>query len=400
MSEKKGYVPGAISLCLPALLIILLCIVVVTVVKVRNVQNGSLLKLCREDQIAETVSGILSGTVLPAPVPWRSIGGCGAGGSGGGIEDGIEWLGEGASGGLIDLEVLSRLSISRNLSQKVISSRFSFKPSWTTTLGVTVPVMTKNGDVILQTNRVPSYHSTGGLGDITLDLSKDVGFSGQFSLQWSLTLPTGQYDIRRGSDNDEYFLPVDLQMGSGVYSSRLRWSWDVDVEDGFWKINAAYTHPFAMRLFTKENEMLDRYFSGYGSRKSNRRFYYRFKPYGENDLGGYTPPSVMLSGYYAYRGVERYVHSWGVYLSAPLGTAWIPSWSTGEYNPEPDPDHFMWNGALIYQLEFSRPKYPLFLAVSLPIHDRPDTRGVLNGPEWEDVLNRWIFAFGIKSTMF
>ncbi|MBD3240875.1 MAG: hypothetical protein GF331_09840, partial [Chitinivibrionales bacterium] len=45
---------------------------------------------------------------LPAPglVPWRSVGGCGAGGGGGGAGGGAKWVGMGASGGLFDIEVM------------------------------------------------------------------------------------------------------------------------------------------------------------------------------------------------------------------------------------------------------------------------------------------------------
>ena len=263
-----------------------------------------------------------------------------------------------------------------------------------------MPIMSKTGDVVLQENQIPSHHTTGGIGDVTLDVSKSIGFSGEYDIELSLTLPTGQYDIKRGSERDEYFLPDDFQMGSGVYTAQLQLSRSIDVEDGFWKIDVSYSHPFNAKPFTSENEKLDTYFQDYKDRKSNRRFYYRFKPYGENDLGGYTPPSVSLAAYYAYRGVEGYVHSWGLYFAARLGPAWIPEPSVGTYDPKRDPDHFMWNSAFIYQLEFSRQKFPLLLAISLPLHDKPDDNAQINGPEWEDFLSQWIFAVGIKSTMF
>ncbi|MBN1577017.1 MAG: hypothetical protein JW913_10720 [Chitinispirillaceae bacterium] len=337
---------------------------------------------------------------FPSPTPWNSIGGCGAGGSGGGVDDGVRWIGSGVQGGLIDVEIIPRYTIRKNFNQVTIPPRLSFKPSWTTTAAVMLPVMTKNGDVHYLSNQTPEYHTTGGMGDLTIDISKSLGFSGEYDLQLSLTLPTGQYDIKRGSDRSMSFLPVDFQMGSGIYTAALRLIRTFDVEDGFWRIEGSYSHPFNMKPFTGKNEMLDTYYEAYKDRTGGRRFYYRFKPYGENDLGGYTPPSVSLSGYYAYRGIEGYVHSWGIYISAPLGTAWIPSPDIGTYDPRPDPDHMMWNSAFVYELEFSRPKYPLLLAVSLPLHDRRDGRGRIDAPDWDDFLNQWIFAVGIKSTMF
>jgi hypothetical protein len=337
---------------------------------------------------------------LPPVTPWNSIGGCGAGGSGGGVADGIQWLGNGVHGGLIDVEVMSRSIIRQDFYQLAVAPRFSFKPTWTTTLGVSMPIMSKNGDVSYQSNETSEYHTTGGHGDLTIDFAKAVGFSGEYQMQLSLTLPTGQYDIKRGSDRSMSFLPVDFQKGAGIYSATLQIYRIIDVEDGFWKFDASYTQPFNMKPFSKKNEMLDTYYPAYKDRKKNDRFYYRFKPYGENDLGGYTPPSVSLGAYYAYRGMEGFVHSYGIYFMAPLAVAWIPEPSINVYDPKPDPDHMAWNSALIYQLEFSRRHFPLFLAVSVPLHDNADPSGSFDGPDWDDFGNQWIFAVGIKSTMF
>lgn len=376
----------------------------VTVYGVFLAGNRHLLEQCREDSSiasgCQMVNDAAWAAPMPGTTPWRSIGGCGAGGSGGGIADGIQWLGNGVQGGLIDVEILPRYAIRRNFKQFTFPPRLSFKPTWTTMVGVTLPVMSKSGAVQYLTNADEVDRTTGGMGDITLDVSKSLGFAGEYQLQLSLSLPTGQYDIKRGSDRNLNFLPVDFQMGSGLYTPTLQLSRSIDVEDGFWKIDLSYTHPFAMRPFSRKNSMLDTYYSDYKDRTDNPRFYYRAKPYGENDLGGYTPPSASVAAYYAWRGMEGYVHSWGIYLSAPFGTAWIPSHKPGEYAPIPDPDHKAWNGAFIYGLEFSRSKYPVFLALSLPIHDRADPFNRINGPDWGDFLQQWIFGVGIKSTMF
>ncbi|MBN1307930.1 MAG: hypothetical protein JXA18_08440 [Chitinispirillaceae bacterium] len=337
---------------------------------------------------------------FPSPTPWNSIGGCGAGGSGGGVDDGIRWIGSGVQGGLIDVEIIPRYTIRKDFNQTTISPRLSCRPSRTTVASVMLPVMSKNGDVHYQSNLTPEYHTTGGMGDITLDVSKAIGFSGDYQLQVSLTLPTGRYDIKRGSDRAMFFLPVDFQMGLGIYTASLQLSRIIDVENGFWRIDGSYSHPFNMKPFTQKNGMLDSYYDAYKDRTDNRRFYYRFKPYGENDLGGYTPPSVSFAGFFAYRGVEGYVHSWGVYCTAALDTAWIPSPDIRTYDPRPDTDQMMWKSALIYELEFSRMKYPLLLAVSLPLHDRRDDRGRIDPPDWDDFLHQWIFAVGVKSTVF
>ena len=369
-------------------------------------QNREALSRCctsndeNPDEVARIASYLSPEAGFPSTTPWNSIGGCGAGGSGGGVADGIQWLGNGVQGGLIDVELLPRYVIRRNFSQFSAAPRLSFKPTWTTMVGVSLPVMSKSGAVQYQSNAEEVDRTTGGMGDMTIDLSKQVGFAGEYQVQLALTLPTGQYDIMRGSDRAKFYLPVDFQMGSGVYNAMLQVSRSFDVEDGFWKVDVSYNHPFNMKPFSGKNEFLDSLLSAYADRTDNDRFYYRAKPYGENDLGGYTPPSASIAAYYAYRGVEGYVHSWGVYLSAPFGTAWIPEPAAGVYAPKPDPDHKAWNAAFIYGLEFSRPKFPVFLAVSLPLHDRADPLNRIDPPDWDDFLNQWIFTVGIKSTMF
>lgn len=337
----------------------------------------------------------------PRLTPWASIGGCGAGGSGGaaGNSDGIKWIGTESGGGLIDLELLPKYQLGQNFKSFTIAPHISFKPTWTTTVGVIIPVMSKTGEVQYLTHQEPFDVTTGGLGDISFDFTKVFGMSGQYSLELCLSLPIGQYDIKRGTESSLCFLPKEFQKGSGIYNSALTLSRTVDVEDGMWLVYASVNYPFNAK-FSGENEMLDKYFQNYKDRKSNRRFYYRFKPYGENDLGGYTPPSGSVSVYYSYRGISQYIHTWGINFSAPFGVAWIPYYKVNTYDPGPDPNNEVWNAAFMYGLEFSRPKYPIFLAASLPLHDKRNPLGRWDGPDWGDFLQQWTFAVGIKASMF
>ena len=178
---------------------------------------------------------------------------------------------------------------------------------------------------------------------------------GEFSLGIGLTLPTGQYDIKRGPDAASEFLPTSLQKGGGIFNGSLMLDYLRDVEDGMWLGNISFYYPFAVRLSGK-NEFLDTYFAAFKDSTDNRRFYYHFKPYGENDLGGFTPPSASVSLTYAYRGIEHYVHSWTLFYSVPFGVAWIPGENSTQYAPSPDPDHKTWSAALVYGIEFSRSK--------------------------------------------
>ena len=164
--------------------------------------------------------------------PWESIGGCGAGGSGGGSGDGIKWIGQGVSGGYMEAEVFTKYNVGQNFSALTLSPHFSFKPTWSTKLGVTVPWMSHRGEVQYRSNQAPVDRSTGGLGDLSFDFSKTIGSGGAASLSASLTIPTGQYEIKRGTDASEMILPSSFQKGSGLYSLTLGWDYSRDTDKG------------------------------------------------------------------------------------------------------------------------------------------------------------------------
>jgi len=370
-------------------------------------------------------SGILSGVALAAvaggafyagfdsPVevatPWQSIGGCGAGGSGGGSGDGIKWIGQGVSGGYLEVEAFTKYTVGQNFTGVTFTPHLSIKPTWSTKLGVSIPWMSHSGEVQYRSNQIPADRTTGGLGDVSIDFSKTIGSGGAASLSASLSIPTGQYDIKRGTDSGKELLPSSFQKGSGLYSLTLGWDYSRDTDKGIWLYSLSYTHPFAMHLISGENEFNDSYWEGMDH--DGDRFEYRFKPYGENDLGAYTPPSVGGSIAYGYRGRPGIVQSFGVNFSVPLGVAWINSEKVGTYDPRPDPDHQAWSVAFAYGIEFSNADFPVFFAVSLPLHDKsnaadPDDEydespmRKWDAPDWSDFGQQWTIAVGIKGSFF
>ena len=371
------------------------------------------------------LSGILSSVALAAvaggafyagfnsPVevatPWQSIGGCGAGGSGGGSGDGIKWIGQGVSGGYLEVEAFTKYTVGQNFTGVSFTPHLSIKPTWSTKLGVSVPWMSHSGEVQYRSNQIPADRTTGGVGDVSIDFSKTIGSGGAASLSASLTIPTGQYDIKRGTESGKELLPSSFQKGSGLYSLTVGWDYSRDTDKGIWLYGLSYTHPFAMHLISGENEFNDSYWKDLDH--NDDRFEYRFKPYGENDLGAYTPPSVGGSIAYGYRGRPGIVQSFGVNFSVPLGVAWINSEKVGTYDPRPDPDHQAWSVAFAYGIEFSNSDFPVFLAVSLPLHDKSNAADPENEydespmrkwdtPDWSDFGQQWTIAVGIKGSFF
>ena len=370
-------------------------------------------------------SGILSGVALAAvaggafyaglnsPVevatPWQSIGGCGAGGSGGGSGDGIKWIGQGVSGGYLEVEAFTKYTVGQNFTGVSFTPHLSIKPTWSTKLGVSIPWTSHSGEVQYRSNQIPADRTTGGVGDVSIDFSKTIGSGGAASLSASLSIPTGQYDIKRGTDSGKELLPSSFQKGSGLYSLTVGWDYSRDTDKGIWLYGLSYTHPFAMHLISGENEFNDSYWKD--MEHKGDRFEYRFKTYGENDLGAYTPPSVGGSIAYGYRGRPGIVQSFGVNFSVPLGVAWINSEKVGTYDPRPDPDHQAWSVAFAYGIEFSNSDFPVFLAVSLPLHDKsnaadPDDEydespmRKWDTPDWSDFGQQWTIAVGIKGSFF
>lgn len=355
----------------------------------------------------ETFSAIVS----PGLTPWASIGGCGAGGSGGSGGAAAKWVGKGVTGGLIDLQVLGNYSFGQSYQTSSLSTRASYKPTYTSTLGITIPVMSKSGLVQPQGQIPDRTEVTGGLGDITIDYSKALGMEGQYALNLGLTFPSGQSDIKRGADNEKIYLPSILQKGGGLYAAAIGLGYTKDIEKGILLFDINYNHPFALN-FTGKNQ----YNQGNGgwnyatdnmSASDRNRFEYYFKPYGENDLGAFTPRSISIDAYYGNKAEEAYIYSFGLTFSAPLSVAWIAGYNPKTYAPIQDPDFQAWSASLNWGMEFSHAKYPVFIAVALPIHDKADGAGgsasVLkqwSGPDLKDLGQAWSFTIGIKSTLF
>jgi hypothetical protein len=353
-----------------------------------------------------------------AVTPWQAIGGCGAGGAGGTAAD-IKWIGQGVSGGLLDAEIMGSLTLGENYDYKQVKTRLSMKPTWSTGLGLTIPIVSKIGSLQPRTNYDDKTEQTAGIADMMLDFSKTLGAEGEYSLSINLTLPTGQYDVKRGKENEMLYLPTTLQRGGGIFNATVGLNRSMDVDKGLWIAEAFFSWPFAVNFHGKNqfiNDNQDQY-NAINSRwdllssDRKKRFEYVFKPYGENDLGGYIPPSITAALYYANRLQRGYVHSYGAKVWVPLGVAWVPDYSASSYNPTPDPNNKTWSITLHYGLEFSRQEYPFYLAINKTITSRstPNSNDAYDekslakwhGPDMKELINNnWIFGLGIKSTMF
>ncbi len=354
-------------------------------------------------------------TPTPEWTPWQSVGGCGVGGSGGGSGAKATWIGKGVPGAIFELEAMYTQSTGQNFISKTLNSRVAYNPTYEDQIGITLPYVYNIGPLQPRTNLAEEAgHVTGGIGDVAFDYSRLFGMNGEYSLSLGLSIPTGQYDIKRGSDERKWYLPQNLQKGSGVYNPNIGLSYTKDLEEGLIMINGSYTHPVTLSFSGKNTKFYlpDKYpdslYKWSANSKSNKkRFDYFFKPYGENDLGAYSPPSFSFSAYWAYRGMKHYLHSLGLTFSFPLAVAWIPGFEADSYDPRPDPDHQAWSGSINYGVEYTSDADipPLFFALSLPIHDqRQNDSGTSKShwdmPDWNDFLQQLKINAGFKIALY
>ena len=354
---------------------------------------------------------------LPMATPWACVGGCGAGGSGGAGGATAKWIGNGVGGGLLDVQEMYSSSATKKSMTNALETRLSTHPTYTSILALTVPVLAKNGMLQPETTNPGKMVMNNGMGDIRIDFQNSFGLSGEFSYNFTLAIPTGNFEEVDGDDKNSTLLPTNLQLGTGLYSLTLDLGYTKDLDKALVLVDAMYTHPFAVNFSGKNT-----YFPLYNDTATwnlmtadqQHRFKYYFKPYGENDFGAYNPPSITLSGFYATKAIEHFVHSFGLMFSAPIGVAWIPSFDAKSYDPKPDPDNQSWTATLCYGLEFSQPNFPIFVAAYVPIHsktasatnaqlkDQYDTKPMAqwNAPDMHDILHRWSVFVGTKTTLF
>jgi hypothetical protein len=344
-----------------------------------------------------------------ALTPWQCVGGCGTGGSGS-RSTGVKWIGEQTDGGRVKLEYLPKVNFGRTFAFATVEPRLTFNPKSNVEIGLSIPVGFACAEVQNDSESSPQTFMNGGSGDITGDVTRRFGDHGQYSWQFSLTLPSGRYDESRGPQRSKEILPQTLQTGRGVYCAALQLSYTRDFDKAMALFEGSFSYPF-MAGFSGKNAYINGDYTAYQNSTANRRrFYYRFKPYGENDRGGYFPPSLNFDAIYAFRGVPKIVQSFQFFFTAPLGVRWIPSYNPSYYDPIPDPDNRAWDAVLAYGIEFSRETFPIFLAFGLPIHDARGKTGSdkydpapykkWNGPAWNELGQEWIFALGFRAILF
>jgi hypothetical protein len=150
---------------------------------------------------------------------WQTVGGCGAGGSGG--AGSIKWIGHSTSGGLFDVRTMGSYvylpksqgsySSGYNLSLATTVSR-NISEQWA--ISATVPLLYKYYSTFLQ---LPVDISNSGVGDIDVMGSFSFGPINATMLSLSIGLPTGAHKAAyKGT-----YLTQEKQLGLGRFTGTL-----------------------------------------------------------------------------------------------------------------------------------------------------------------------------------
>lgn len=161
----------------------------------------------------------------PLLASWQTIGGCGAG-AGSGTGAGIKWIGRNVSGGLFNVqEQFSYTKLGTTLSPErdyVANTLINADLGEKWNAGVNIPLLYKYLTNPRHMDPAIDY-SNGGLGDVSLQLTRRLGSINATSLTGMVGFPTGTHDASFASPGAAVRLPINqtAQLGFGKYTGTL-----------------------------------------------------------------------------------------------------------------------------------------------------------------------------------
>ncbi len=211
------------------------------------------------DRWLDTPVSIRIARLGPLLSSWETVGGCGAGGTGGqGV--GVKWIGHDTTGGLFKAQLMGSVLAFPGgynvVSTAYVSRDLDQGQKWN--VGVIVPYLYKYYYDYLQTG---TDISNAGLGDMLLTLTRRLGPINATAVTASLGLPTGEHKAQYLND----YLSQDKQLGFGRFNGSLMVDQTLDQTWGLIVVGG---------------------FAGYRG--------------GTNDLGSYRAPVGSLYSYVGY----------------------------------------------------------------------------------------------------
>lgn len=165
----------------------------------------------------------------PLLASWETVGGCGAGSTGGAGT--VKWIGRGTTGGLFqDITQVNYIQLD-NAYNAIVSKQLTTDINEIWNVGLFVPFVYKRYNDFMA---LPVDVSNGGLGDISLLGTFRFGPINATSLTASLGLPTGTHDAEYKNDllTQEKQLGIGRVTGSLTLDHTLDQTWGVIVLGG------------------------------------------------------------------------------------------------------------------------------------------------------------------------
>ncbi|MDQ3003044.1 MAG: hypothetical protein M3Y08_17500 [Fibrobacterota bacterium] len=359
---------------------------------------------------------------------WNNIGGCGS--SGGGAAAGAgKWVGRGVSGGLVDLELLTNQTIGGDYLYSNFGPSFTFHtPAFPTyTLGLSMAFKSNafeyEGYKVSEdlTSRQPRH--TGGFGDLGLSFNRLLGNENEHSLGLSVSLPTGQHDIKRlhfkgqniEEDDVRYMNPF-VQPGSGLYNLGLSYEWTKTKDWGLLVFGGSYTSTWAWDNHGCRDKLNDtpnkKFISCQGASPSvltwkvwelehQRSIWNNPNPnwtnsYGAPGTGATGADGLSMFGYIGHKE-EASTQNVGMTLSIPMAPTYYFEYGPGS-NDNRVSTRIRTNDYVLKLsagLEITNPDFPIYIGVGVPykLNDMV-TRGRLVDPQ------NYVGTVGIRGTFF
>jgi hypothetical protein len=160
----------------------------------------------------------------PLLASWQTIGGCGAG-AGSGTGAGIKWIGRNVSGGLFNVQEqfsYTKLGTVQYPERDYVANTLinaDLGEKWS--VGINVPLVYKYlSDPQHLAPQSPAIdYSNGGLGDVSLQVTRRLGSINATSLTGMLGLPTGTHAVSYTAGGT--LLNQTAQLGFGKYTGTL-----------------------------------------------------------------------------------------------------------------------------------------------------------------------------------
>jgi hypothetical protein len=356
---------------------------------------------------------------------WNNIGGCGSGGGGAAAGAG-KWIGRGVSGGLIDLELLANTTRGGDYQYSALNIAATFHypaiPNYTAGLSLSSKSNTFEYEGFKVAEDLTSRQTriTGGMGDLGLQINRLFGNENEHSAGISLSLPTGQHNIKRLHFKGQNIEPDDVrwmnpfvQPGSGLYSlgasyeyTRTRdwgliifgasytsaWAWDNQacrdgrggsINDKVLSCQAADPSPLTWKVW----ELVHQPFDGNPKEWTDS--------YGAPGTGATGADGYSVYGYVGHKE-ESSTQSIGLTFSAPLSPTYYWEYGSDESNNWRASTRIRTNDYTLKisgGIEITNPDFPIFLGFGIPykLNDIM-SRGRLVDPQ------NYIGTLGIKGT--